>query len=389
MKINTPKIIYVTSVRLPTEKAHGLSTVKLCEALTLCGYEVDCVIPHLWRGEKRDVFKYYNLKSNFKIFKIPCIDLSPLGHFEKFAFLIQSVSFSILSLFFVAVRYRSNMKNYIFFSHDYIPLYFMTFLPVKIFYDIHHFPGDNFMYKRVMKRSFGFAVQTKWKVLALHKKYEIPLERIVYWPNGTDVENFNIELSTSEARKKIGIPLGKKIVMYTGQLFNWKGVDTLIQSVKILPQDALVYVVGGSKTDVDNCKKEIPEASDERIVFIPFQQHSEIPIWLRASDVLILPNTGKQKVSLYYTSPMKLFEYLAAGKPIVASAIPSIMEILNDSNSVLVSPDDPAELAMGINKVFKSADFAKSIAGKASRDSKKYTWEKRAQIIINFFKNHE
>lgn len=383
------KIIYISSVRLPTEKAHGLSTVKLCESFADCGYEVDCIAPSLWRKQEQDAFHFYNVKRNFNIIKIACLDFIPLSFFEKAAFVLQSVSFSILSLLFVVIRYKSKMRDHIFFSHDYIPLYFMTFLPVKIFYDIHHFPGDNFMYKRIMKRSFGFAVQTKWKVLALHQKYEIPLERIVYWPNGTDVENFNIELSTSEARKKIGIPLGKKIVMYTGQLFNWKGVDTLMQSVKILPQDALVYVVGGSKTDVDNCKKEIPEASDERIVFIPFQQHSEIPIWLRASDVLILPNTGKQKVSLYYTSPMKLFEYLAAGKPIVASAIPSIMEILNDSNSVLVSPDDPAELAMGINKVFKSADFAKSIAGKASRDSKKYTWEKRAQMIIEFFKNHE
>lgn len=157
----------------------------------------------------------------------------------------------------------------------------------------------------------------------------------------------------------------------------------------MLPENTIVYVVGGSKKDVENCKKEIPEAEDERIIFVPFQQHSEIPVWLRAADVLILPNTGKQKVSLYYTSPMKLFEYLAAQKPIVASATPSIMEILNDTNSVLVSPDNPVELAKGINKVFGSDDFAKRIAENAATDSKKYTWGQRAQKIVEFFEKHE
>lgn len=385
---NIKKIVYITTVRLPTEKAHGLSTVKICEALTDQGYEIDCIVPSLWRKKEENIFQYYNLKNNFDISKVVCLDLVPLGIFEKFAFLIQSISFSLFSLMFVIVKYGRGMKNFIFFSHDYIPLYFMTFLPVKIFYDIHHFPGDNFMYKRVMKRSFGFAVQTKWKVKSLYEKYSIPLDKIVYWPNGTDVENFNTGLSMSEARTKVGIPLDKKIVVYTGQLFVWKGVNTLIKSVKMLPQDTLVYVIGGSEKDVENCRKKINEAADERIIFIPFQQHSKMPIWLHAADVLILPNTGKQKVSLYYTSPMKLFEYLAAQKPIVASAIPSIMEILNDDNSILVKPDDSESLANGINLVLKNNELSNRIARNAAIDSKKYTWNERARRIINYFEKY-
>lgn len=382
------RIIYVSSVRLPTEKAHGLATVKMCEAFVDHGYGVDCIVPHLWRKEKRDVFEYYSVRKSFRIFKIPCIDIIPLGIFEKTAFLIQSLSFSIVTTVFVIMKYGEKMKNFIFLSHDYIPLYFMTFLPVKIFYDVHHFPGNNFMYRRVMKRAFGFAVQTKWKIVALYEKFGLSPDKIVYWPNGTDIESFNISLSQSDARMEIGIPLDEKVVMYTGQLFAWKGVDTLIRSVKMLPKDVFIYVVGGSEKDVENCKKEIIEANDKRIIFVPFQQHSKIPLWLRAADVLVLPNTGKQKVSLFYTSPMKLFEYIAARKPIIASAIPSIMEILNDNNSILVKPDDSESLAQGIYVIFNNKEIAVRIAKNAFVDSKKYTWNGRAQKIIEYFENY-
>ncbi len=385
---NKKKIIYVTSVRLPTEKAHGLATVKICEAFASRGYEVDCVIPRLWRKEEKDIFNFYNLKTNFKIFKISCVDLIPFGVFEKITFLIQSISFSIFATLFIAIKYRKETKNLVFFSHDYIPLYFMTFLPVKVFYDIHHFPGTNFMYRRVMKKAFGFAVQTRWKIKAVCEKFGVSPDTVVYWPNGTDVENFDIALSVDEARTKLGIPLDRKIVMYTGQLFLWKGVDTLIQSVKMLPRDIFIYVVGGSDKDVENFKKVVDGAIDERIVFVPFQQHSMIPLWLRAADVLVLPNTGKQKVSLYYTSPMKLFEYIAARKPVVASAIPSIMEILNEDNSILVEPDVPAALATGITLAIENKELSRRISENATIDSKKYTWGQRAQKITDYFEKY-
>ncbi len=383
------KIIYITSTRFPTEKAHGLATVKICEAFADNGYEVDIIAPRLWRREAGDVSAYYGVKNNFRIFKIPCIDLMPLQIFDKASFVLQIISFSLFSIPYIVLKYRKNLKNIFFFSHDYIPLYFMTFLPVKIFYDVHHFPGNNFMYKRLMQAAFGFAVQTKWKINELGHTFGIIPEKIIYWPNGTDLVGFNTTKTKEEIRREFGIPLDKYVVMYTGQLFRWKGVDSLIRSIKMLPENILIYIVGGSSQDVAQCKREIRDANDERIVFIPFQPHEKIPFWLTAADVLILPNTGREKVSLYYTSPMKLFEYLAVGRPIIASAIPSIMEILNKDNSVLIKPDDPNALAAGIILVMRDRSLAEGIAENGKNDSKKYTWHARAQKIIDYLERHE
>ncbi|HEY0220756.1 MAG TPA: glycosyltransferase family 4 protein [Candidatus Paceibacterota bacterium] len=387
-KENQKRIVYVTSVRLPTEKAHGLSTVKICEAFSESGYKVDLIIPRLWRKNGGDIYNYYGVKNNFKIFKLPCVDLIPLRVFDKVTFIIQSLSFSLFMLVFVFFKYWRVKDETIFFSHDYIPLYFASLLPFKIFYDIHHFPGKNFMYKKIMERSFGFAVQTKWKINELGDKFGISPSRIIYWPNGTDVERFNVSISKEEARKELGIPGDKKIIMYTGSLFDWKGVDSLIRSIKHLPEDTLIYLVGATNRDILVCKENIEEANDSRVVFVEFQSYLKIPTWDRAADILVLPNTGKQKVSLYYTSPMKLFDYMASGKPIVATSIPSILEILNKENSLLVEPDSPEDLARGITLVLNDDDLGKKLGNNSLLDSKKYTWLERARKITNFFNEY-
>jgi glycosyltransferase involved in cell wall biosynthesis len=379
------KIVYITNTRLPTEKAHGLATIKLCEAFAKLGYEVDITCPFLWRMPQCDIFNYYDVKKNFNIRKIFTIDLLSLGIWKPLAFFVQIFSFSICATFYLLYKYRKNFNNIIFFSHDYIPLYFLTFFSEKVFYDIHHFPGKNILYKRVMGKSFGFAVQTRWKIKALRDDFGISPEKIVYWPNGTDVDEFRLNISRPEARKKINLPDDKKIVLYTGQLFDWKGVDTLLRSAKFLPSGILVYIVGGSAEDAARLKKKIPEAADKKIIFIGFQSHHSMPLWLRTADVLVLPNTGKQKVSLYYTSPMKLFEYMASGTPIAASKIPSITEILDEKNAVLAEPDNPASFADKINYILNNSEKSAILGKQAREDVKKYTWEERARRICKKF----
>ncbi len=380
------KIIYICNTRLPTEKAHGLATVKICEALAEEGWQVDLVVPRFWNISSDKLFSFYGVKRNFTLRTIPCINLIhliPWPRFEWLTFLVQIFSFSILELVYLPLIYnRKTRCEAIFISHDYIPLAFASLVGRKVFYDIHHFPGANGLYRMVMRRSFAFAVQTKWKVAELKRVWNIGTDKIVYWPNGTDVELFQKNISKAEARIKLKIAQIGLVVLYTGQLFKWKGVDTLLQSVVYLKKEASLFIVGGSSKDVLQMRKDIPEASDTRVHFINFRPHDEIAIWQKAADVLVLPNTGKQKVSLYYTSPMKLFEYMASGRPIVASNIPSIAEILNESNALLVFPDNPLALAQSINSLLENRERGEQLATQALKDVQKYTWRKRAQKII-------
>lgn len=377
------KIIYIANTRLPTEKAHGLATMKICEAFARAGSEVELVVPKLWR-RSGDPFSFYGVKPNFKIRRFFCFDLMPILPFrflEPVTFFLQMLSFSLFANFYFFFQ-RRERTNAIFFSHDYMPLYFISWLAPKIFYDVHHYPGKNFMYRRLLEKSFGFAVQTRWKIAALQKDFGIPERQVVYWPNGTDVEKFSAPISKDEARKKLGLPANDKIVLYTGALFDWKGVDTLILAAQQLSLAAKVYIVGGNITDIKELKNRLPEANNPRIIFVPFQPHELMPLWCRAADVLVLPNTGKQKVSLYYTSPMKLFEYIASGTPLVASDIPSIVEIVDEHCAFLALADNPNSFAEKINFVLKNPEIAMARAAQAKKLSGQYTWDNRAQKIL-------
>jgi glycosyltransferase involved in cell wall biosynthesis len=91
----------------------------------------------------------------------------------------------------------------------------------------------------------------------------------------------------------------------------------------------------------------------------------------------------------YYMSPLKLFEYMASKRPIVASDLPSIREILNEQNSVLVEPDNPEKLAEGIKRILADNNFAEKISNQAFQDVQQYTWQKRVEQILGFVKKNE
>ena len=172
-------------------------------------------------------------------------------------------------------------------------------------------------------------------------------------------------------------------VVYTGSLFLWKGINILVDSLKYLPNNVKLIFVGGSDQYLVDFRTYVKDSEQKnRVTIVPHIPKKDLLQYLEIADVLVLPNSAKDKMSLY-TSPIKMFEYLASKRPIVASGLPSIKEILSDEdNAILFTPDEPKDLANKILNVLTN-DCSKMVR-RALSDVEPYTWDTRAKNIAKF-----
>jgi glycosyltransferase involved in cell wall biosynthesis len=174
-------------------------------------------------------------------------------------------------------------------------------------------------------------------------------------------------------------------VAYTGHLYAWKGAHTLARAAGLLPPDVRVCIVGGTPADVEAFRRFLAQNELQRVRLVGYVPPGEVPLWLAAADVLALPNSAGEAISARYTSPLKLFEYMAAGRGIVASDLPSLREVLEDgANARLVAPDSPADLARGLLELLDDPALAERLGARAQADVAGRTWDSRARAVLDF-----
>ena len=365
------KIIYIANARMPTEKAHGIQIIKMCQAFSRAGLDVELVLPWRINHIKEESFEYYGIKKSFNIKKLFSIDLIHWG--LPFGFWIQSVSFSVSVFIYLFFK-----KADFIYSRDLSPLFLLSLFKENLIYEAHYLPGHFGLYRGLLKRIKGLVVITQ-KLKEFYQKKGIAQEKILVIPDGVDLDDFNIEITKPEARRKLNLPLDKKIIMYVGLFDKWKGYLTLLQASKFLNREMKLVMIGGTEKQVNKLREEYPN-----VIFLGYLPYANLPVNQKAADVLVIPNSGKMAISKYYTSPLKLFSYMASQRPIVASDLPSLREILDENTAVLVKPDNPNALAQGIKTALKNPDFSDNISEQAFRDVRKYTWAKRVEKILNF-----
>lgn len=373
------KLQYISNARIPTEKAHGRQVMKMCEAFAHCDVDVELVVPYRHNILKMDPFEYYGIAGKaFRIKKLPSIDLVILG---KVGFWIQHLSFLIF-----AIPYAIFSQANIMYSRDICLCFILSVVGVRgVIFEDHEPIRHRRLYAFLLRH-----IQRKVIVAVNLKKYYeslgIPTYDICIAPNAVDVEEFDAILPDRLLwNKKYGIEQGKKIILYTGHFYRWKGMYTLIDCSKYLGKNADIVCVGGTKSDYEDARRYVKENNLSNVHIISFLVHKSVIEHMKSADVLVLPNTANEDRSFRYTTPLKLFEYMASGVPIVASRIPSFEQYLHDGkNSALCKPDNSEDLAMKIIKILSDSNCAASFVAAAWNFVKEHTWEKRAKTILAF-----
>lgn len=370
------KIIYIANIRLPTEKAHGIQIMKMCEAFSEQGTSVELIVPRRLNNLKEDAFLYYSVDNIFKIKKLPNIDLVRFG---KWGFLLQTLSFAEVATWFIFWKKVRGDKRIIYTREELVAFY-LSNLGINVVWEAHT-GKNNFIIRSLVRRGVKIVGISKG-VVDFYKNLGAQEKNLLVAHDGVDIDQFDVSVFRKDARDKLALPLDKKLVLYTGHLYSWKGAHILAEAAKRFGDETQFIFVGGTDKDIEKFKESFGSVMNIRILGrVP---HSEIPIYLKSADLLVIPNSGKEDISRYYTSPLKLFEYMASGVPIIASDLPSIREILNGENSYLFVSDKVDDLADKINEVFADDVHRNIKAENAKQDVKKYTWEKRAKKITDF-----
>jgi glycosyltransferase involved in cell wall biosynthesis len=173
-------------------------------------------------------------------------------------------------------------------------------------------------------------------------------------------------------------------VTYLGNFHPWKGVEVLVRAIACAPGLQLTLVGGepGARARIAALAGDLGVTNRVRLVGpVPPPQRWR---YLAEASVCVLPLT-RSVFGTSFTSPLKLFEYMAAGRPIVASDLPTLREVLQDGeNALLVPPEDPPALAAAIQRLRADRSLAERLASRAAKDVCAYTWEKRGKTILEF-----
>lgn len=215
---------------------------------------------------------------------------------------------------------------------------------------------------------------TREKYLALG----IPGSKLQCVHNGFEPRRLQAPVPVEAAKRSIGVDPGQKTVVYTGRVNHKKGLGLVIEAAKTLPDVLFILVGSYGEGPIEAMARGI---ANVRIV--PFQPPEALGQYVFAADVLLIPPSLQPLAEFGSTVlPLKLFFYLASGRPILAGNTPDVREVLkHGENALLCRPDDLESLVAGIKTLTRDAPYAMGLAERALADSRGFTWEARAKKI--------
>ncbi len=201
--------------------------------------------------------------------------------------------------------------------------------------------------------------------------------KVILTHAGVDTSLF-ANIDGREIRNMYG--LDKKVIIYVGELSAWHGVDTLIDLAVKLKDVKLLMV--GKKLDLLREEAEKKGVIDN-IVFTGFVRHEDIPKYISAADVAVAPYKRIDEMKVFYFSPIKIFEYMACGKAVVASDLEIIRDIIRDTNcGLLAKAGDVEDFTEKVKKLLNDVTLREQLGENGRKAAKMYSWDDVAEKIL-------
>jgi glycosyltransferase involved in cell wall biosynthesis len=213
----------------------------------------------------------------------------------------------------------------------------------------------------------------------------VPAEKIVVAPDGVDLAVFARPQDKTEARRRLGLDPARPLAVYAGHLYDGRGVEHILAAAAALPAVDFL-LVGGHPPDVARWRERASAAGLANFILTGFVVNGLVPAHLWAGDVLLMPY-GTSCPTAEWMSPLKMFEYMAAGRPLVASDLAALRNVLTHGvNAWLAPPDGPEGLIEAVRTLLARPELAQGLAVQARADVAQYSWDNRVARLMEFAK---
>lgn len=384
------KIALIAPSEIPARRANTMQVMKMAQAMVGLDHDVRLAAP--FSGESQvgvqndteweELAHHYGLRRRFPIDRLPARQ-----SFRRYDYGYRSV------------RWAKSWGADLVYSRLPQAAAASSQLGLATVLEMHDFPQGNVgpLLFRLFMRGRGrrrLIVITHSLAEDLSARLGAPakLPFTVVAPDGVDLARYANLPDARAARRLLRASYGQPVEVdgflagYTGHLYRGRGANHMLALAALLPEVTFL-LVGGDPEDVSILRAKASQLSLSNVILTGFIPNADLPIYQAACDLLLMPYQKEVAASsggdiARYLSPMKLFEYLACGRPILSSDLPVLREVLNPHNAVLLPPGDLNAWVAAIHDLCAGPNHRTELGERARIDASRYTWEERAGRVL-------
>ncbi|MDX9993452.1 MAG: glycosyltransferase family 4 protein [Anaerolineales bacterium] len=370
------KIVAISASQIPSNVANSIQAMKAVHALAELGHNVTLIVPNHEKhnSDWETLAHLYGLKTRFSI---------------------EYIAASSRRLFFLtAVRRARAFKPALLYVWPVQSSVLGLVHGFPVIMEIHDQPAGRigpfwYRYFRDMRGKKRIAIITRALQAILDEQFGtfLAAKDVVLAPNGVELERF-VDLPDPEtARRSLNLPEAPTVAC-TGHLYAGRGMELFLKLARRM-SDVRFLWAGGKPEDVEKWRQEAKDLPN--VNFAGFVPNQQLPLYQAAADVLLMPYGNTIAISsgmgnsAKVSSPMKMFEYLATGRPILSSDLPVFREVLNENNAVFCPPDDSNAWQGALRGLLDNPDRRAALGAQARKDAENYSWTARAQRLLDGF----
>jgi glycosyltransferase involved in cell wall biosynthesis len=386
------KIAYLSSATVPSTSANSLQVMKMCQAFSQAGHEVHLILPPADETPSDDaggkypapaagdiplpesVIRQYGLAAGFTAHRVKLLPL--LGR---------------RGLAWAEADEAARIAPDLVYTRGIDIAWAVAQHGFPVILEVHHPPTGRLgplYFRQILGRSnLRIVVISRALEENLRRAYAALRSRdILVVPDAVDAEQYRNLPAPGRVRSRLNLAARRFTAGYFGSLVAGRGVELICELANRFP-DVEFLMLGGNPGEVEAWKTRT--AAVGNIHWLGHVPNADVPLYQAACDVLLMPYQREVTIrgkgnTAEIMSPMKLYEYMAAGRVILSSDLPALRVMLNEKNSFLLPPDDPGSWADALAKIRKNPEMRKRIASRARADVRPYSWRSRVDKILEF-----